>query len=64
MSWRVRRLTTARELQAVASVWSELAEQHGDATPFSTHDWFECCRIAAATPNVEVLQLEDAGVPA
>lgn len=63
MSWRVRRLTAAPELQAVASVWSELAEQHGHATPFATHDWFECCRIAAATPNVEVLQLEDAGAP-
>src|SRR4030095_6832136 len=54
---------TPPELQTVARVWSELAEQHGHATPFATHDWFECCRIAAATPDVEVLQLEDAGVP-
>ena len=64
MSWQVRRLTTEAELKTVSSVWSELAEQHGQPTPFATHDWFECCRVAAATSDVEVLQLEDAGVPA
>ena len=63
MTWHVRRLTTDPELRAVASVWSELVEQHGHATPFAAYDWFECCRIAAATPDVEVLQIEDAGLP-
>jgi CelD/BcsL family acetyltransferase involved in cellulose biosynthesis len=64
MSWQVRRLTTDAELQALSSVWSELGEQDAHPTPFASHDWFECCRVAAATPDVEVLQLEDAGVPA
>jgi len=63
MSWRVRRLTTPAEFQAVTSVWSELAEQGGHGTPFATYDWFECCRIAAPSPAVEVLQMEDGGVP-
>lgn len=63
MSLRVRRFTTATELQAVAPVWAELAEQGGQGTPFATHEWFECCRVAAGTREVEVLQVEDAGVP-
>jgi CelD/BcsL family acetyltransferase involved in cellulose biosynthesis len=63
MSWQVRRLTSEADMRAVAPVWSELSEQHGHAAPFATYDWFECCRIAAPTPDVEVLQLEDAGVP-
>lgn len=63
MSWRVRRLTTSTEFQAAAPVWADLAEQGGHGTPFATYDWFECCRIAAPTPDVEVLQFEDAAVP-
>ena len=63
MSWRIRRLATAAELQALAPVWRDLAEQQGYATPFATYDWFECCRIASPTAAVEVLQIEDAGSP-
>jgi CelD/BcsL family acetyltransferase involved in cellulose biosynthesis len=63
MTLRVRRLTTEQDLRSIAPVWSDLAEQSAPATPFTSHDWFECCRIAAGDRTLELLVVEDSVAP-
>jgi CelD/BcsL family acetyltransferase involved in cellulose biosynthesis len=60
---RVRRLTSPGALAAAAPVWVDLVEQSAPSSPFTSHDWFECCRIAAADRRQEVLVIEDSVAP-
>ena len=64
MTLRVRRLTSGADFQSIAPVWSDLAEQSGQHAPFTSHDWFECCRIAGADRSHELLAVEDSVAPA
>lgn len=63
MTLRVRRITATEELASIAPVWCELAEQTAEPTPFTSHDWFECCRVAAADRKQELLVVEDSVAP-
>ena len=63
MTLRVRRLTTGDDFGSVAAAWSDLTEQSAQSTPFASHDWFECCRIAAADRAQDLLVVEDSVAP-
>ena len=63
MTLRVRRLTAQDDFRSIAPVWSDLAEQSAQATPFTSHDWLECCRIAAGDRALELLGVEDSVAP-
>jgi CelD/BcsL family acetyltransferase involved in cellulose biosynthesis len=62
MSLRTRRVGSAGDFQALASVWAELAARSGQSSPFLSHDWFACC-WSALPPHrqPEVLLVEEAG---
>ena len=59
MTFQVRRLTSAQDFDSVAPVWADLVEQSVSSTPFTSHDWYECCRLAAADRQQELLLVED-----
>jgi CelD/BcsL family acetyltransferase involved in cellulose biosynthesis len=63
MTLRVRRLTAEHDLASLAPVWADVAEQSAQSTPFASHDWFECCRIAMADRDRELLVVEDSVAP-
>ena len=63
LTLRVRRLTAADDFGSIAAVWSDLAGQSAQSTPFASHDWFECCRIAAADRTQDLLVVEDSVAP-
>ena len=63
MTLRVRSVTGAADLQALAGVWSEVTEQGAQPTPFLSHGWFECCRTAGGDRPLEVLVVEDSVAP-
>jgi hypothetical protein len=43
MSLSIRRIETAREFMALGPLWSELAHESGQTSPFLSYDWFWCC---------------------
>jgi CelD/BcsL family acetyltransferase involved in cellulose biosynthesis len=63
MTLRVRRLTSAEAVRSIGPVWADLVGQSAPSTPFTSHDWFECCRIAAADRRQELLVVEDSVAP-
>ena len=64
MSLRIRRVEHEAQFQALASVWTDLAERGGQTSPFLSHDWFACCWPAVGLGRRrEVLLVEDAGQP-
>jgi CelD/BcsL family acetyltransferase involved in cellulose biosynthesis len=60
---RVRSIAAPEALATVAPVWADLVDQSAPSTPFTSHDWFECCRIAAADRGQELLVVEDSVAP-
>ena len=62
MSLRIRRVETEAEFQALAGVWTDLAERGGQTSPFLSHDWFACCWPAVGPDRrPEVVLVEDGG---
>jgi CelD/BcsL family acetyltransferase involved in cellulose biosynthesis len=43
MSLRIRRIERAKDFVALAPLWSEMAKESGQTSPFLSHDWFRCC---------------------
>lgn len=63
MTLRARRLTSTEAIRSIGPVWADLVGQSAPSTPFTSHDWFECCRIAAADRRQELLVVEDSVAP-
>ena len=63
MTLRVRRLAFTEEFDSIGPVWADLLEQSVPSTPFTSHDWFQCCRVAAADRRQELLVVEDSVAP-
>lgn len=61
---RVRRVEDRETFARLAGAWRELTGAGGQASPFSSHEWFECCWAAAAPERAPlVLLVEDATGP-
>jgi CelD/BcsL family acetyltransferase involved in cellulose biosynthesis len=63
MTLRIRRLTDEEDLRSVAPIWADLVQQSAQSSPFTSHDWFECCRVAAGARPLELLVVEDSVAP-
>lgn len=64
MSLKVRRIESAKEFVALASLWSELVSESAQTSPFLSHDWFWCCWHAIwPRRRPEILLVEEAGSP-
>lgn len=61
---KVRRVGTLAGFEALASLWTGVARESGQTSPFLSHDWFTCCwRIGDASRRPEVLVVEDSAGP-
>src|SRR5262245_57470121 len=64
MTLHIRRIDHARDFVALESVWSRLANDTGQASPFSSYDWFWCCWHGAVPHrHPEILVVEDGDTP-
>lgn len=61
---KVRRVQDLEGFRRLAPIWQELARESGQASPFLSHDWFECCwRAVDPARRPEVLVVEDTAGP-
>ena len=59
--WRVNELAA---FEALGPMWSAVAGESGQSSPFHSHDWFACCwRAAAPDRQPEALVVEDSAGP-
>jgi CelD/BcsL family acetyltransferase involved in cellulose biosynthesis len=64
MNLRIRRIEHARDFMALASLWSKLARESGQLSPFLSYDWFWCCWHGVwPRHRPEILVMEEAGAP-
>jgi CelD/BcsL family acetyltransferase involved in cellulose biosynthesis len=61
---KARLITSLREFDALAPIWSDVTSEGDQTSPFLSHDWFACCwRTAGSTRHREVWLLEDSAGP-
>jgi CelD/BcsL family acetyltransferase involved in cellulose biosynthesis len=64
MNLRIRRIERARDFMALAPLWSTLASESGQLSPFLSYDWFWCCWHGVwPRRRPEILVMEEAGSP-
>jgi hypothetical protein len=64
MSLHIRRIDKARDFMALRPLWSKLACESGQVSPFLSHDWFWCCWHGVWPKyRPEILLVEEAGNP-
>jgi CelD/BcsL family acetyltransferase involved in cellulose biosynthesis len=64
MNLRIRRIEHARDFMALSPLWSKLARESGQLSPFLSYDWFWCCWHGVwPTRQPEILVMEEAGSP-
>jgi GNAT acetyltransferase-like protein len=64
MNLRIRRIEHARDFMALAPLWSKLACESGQLSPFLSYDWFWCCWHGVwPRHRPEILVMEEAGTP-
>ncbi|HET7874569.1 MAG TPA: hypothetical protein VFN71_03515, partial [Methylomirabilota bacterium] len=62
---KIRRVTDFPAFQALGPMWSAVAAESGQTSPFHSHDWFGCCwKAALPDRQPEALVVEDAAGPA
>ncbi len=62
MNLRIRRIERARDFMALAPLWSKLANESGQLSPFLSYDWFWCCWHGVwPRRRPEILVVEEAG---
>jgi CelD/BcsL family acetyltransferase involved in cellulose biosynthesis len=61
---KTRRIETLEGFDGLGPVWTALAAESGQTSPFHSHDWFRCCwQWAAPSRQPELLVIEDAAGP-
>jgi CelD/BcsL family acetyltransferase involved in cellulose biosynthesis len=64
MGLSIRRIERARDFMALAPLWSKLAGESGQLSPFFSHEWFWCCWHGVwPRRRPEILVLEETGSP-
>lgn len=64
MSLKIRKVSTLDDFRSLGPVWSELANESGQTSPFLSHEWFQCCWTAAGSDRQpELLLIEDTAGP-
>jgi CelD/BcsL family acetyltransferase involved in cellulose biosynthesis len=64
MNMCIRRIERARDFMALAPLWSKLANESGQLSPFLSYDWFWCCWHGVwPRYRPEILVMEEAGCP-
>ena len=64
VAMKIRLVTSLREFDALAPVWSDVVAAGGQTSPFLSHDWFACCwRTAGPDRRRELWMVEDTSGP-
>ncbi len=61
---KVRRIDSRQGFASLAQIWTDVAREGGQTSPFLSHDWFGCCwDWVGPGRRPEVLLVEDAAGP-
>jgi CelD/BcsL family acetyltransferase involved in cellulose biosynthesis len=63
MTLEVRALPLPDSSGTTESIWTDLLDQGAETSPFLTQEWFEACSVALRDRELQLLVVEEGGVP-